>query len=464
MKKAWGGRFGAEADARAEKFTASIGFDVRLFREDIAGSKAHAEMLAEQGILSSDEAKQIIDALDEIEREIAEGAFVPDVSAEDIHLNIERRLIQKIGRVGGKLHTARSRNDQVALDEHLFVLSAIKQVRRALFDLRKVLVDKAEAYLGAVMPGYTHLQRAQPVLLSHHLMAYFFMFTRDDGRFADAARRADLSPLGAAALAGTTYPIDRHSVARKLGLSGVYENSMDAVSDRDFIMEFISACAICMIHLSRLCEELVLWSSEEFGFVELHDSFATGSSIMPQKKNPDVAELIRGKTGRVVGDLVSILVTMKALPLAYHTDMQEDKERLFDAFDTVLSCLNVAAPMLETATFKTDRMLEAASRDFSNATEVADYLVAKGLPFREAHEITGRIVRYCLERKTTIANLSVAELKAFSELFADDIYPLLTPESCVSRRKSFGGTAPERVREQIESARRILAHASNEIC
>ncbi|MGB9867143.1 MAG: argininosuccinate lyase [Bacillota bacterium] len=463
MKKAWGGRFSSEGGAMAEKFTASIGFDVRLFREDIAGSKAHAEMLAEQGIISSDEAKSIISALEEIEKEIAVGTFVPDPSAEDIHLNVERRLIEKIGKVGGKLHTARSRNDQVALDEHLFVLSAIKQVRKALMQLRQVLVNKAEQHLGAVMPGYTHLQRAQPVLLSHHLMAYFYMFTRDDARFADAGRRADLSPLGAAALAGTTYPIDRHSVARKLGLSGVYENSMDAVSDRDFIMEFIGACAICMVHLSRLCEELVLWSSEEFGFVELHDSFATGSSIMPQKKNPDVAELIRGKTGRVIGDLVSILVTMKALPLAYHTDMQEDKERLFDAFDTLLSCLNVAAPMLETATFKTERMLEVTRHDFSNATEVADYLTAKGLPFREAHEVTGQIVRYCLEKKTTIAKLSLAELKGFSELFAEDIYPLLAPESCVARRKSFGGTAPERVREQINSARAQLAKAAEEI-
>ncbi|HHV78725.1 MAG TPA: argininosuccinate lyase [Firmicutes bacterium] len=463
MKKAWGGRFAAETDARAEKFTASIGFDKRLFREDIEGSKAHAMMLGRSGIISPEEAAQIVQGLDEIKQEISDGTFVPDASAEDIHLNIEQRLIAKIGKTGAKLHTARSRNDQIALDEHLFVLSAVLEIRKAILALREVLVNRAEENLGVIMPGYTHLQRAQPVLLSHHLMAYFHMLTRDDERFKEAGRRADMSPLGAAALAGTTYPIDRSWVATKLGLSRVYENSMDAVSDRDFIMEFLAAASICMIHLSRLGEELVLWSSEEFGFVEMDDSFATGSSIMPQKKNPDVAELIRGKSGRVIGDLVSLLVTMKGLPLAYHSDMQEDKERLFDGFDTLRACLQVAAGMLQTLKFKPERMKEALKRDYSNATEVADYLVSRGMPFREAHEVTGKMVRYCLEKRMPIGDLSLDELRRFSPLFDDDIYGLLTPEACVARRNTLGGTAPEQVREQIRTAKELLSQTRSEL-
>ncbi|BDG61305.1 argininosuccinate lyase [Caldinitratiruptor microaerophilus] len=457
MKKLWGGRFTKAADKLAEGFTASIGFDRRLWHQDIRGSIAHARMLGRQGILRAEEVEAIVRALEEIAREIEDGTFPFRQEYEDIHLNIEKRLIEKIGPVGGKLHTARSRNDQVVTDVHLYVKEEVAAIRGLIRDLQAVILDRASGETGTIMPGYTHLQRAQPVLLAHHLLAYFWMLERDDGRFADCARRADVSPLGAGALAGTTFPIDRHVTAADLGFSAVYENSIDAVSDRDFIVEFLAAAAICQMHLSRLGEELVNWSSAEFGFVEMDDAFATGSSIMPQKKNPDVAELLRGKAGRVYGDLVALLTVLKGLPLAYHTDLQEDKERLFDAADTLKASLAVAAGMLATLRFRRDRMREAVRRDYSNATDLADYLARKGLPFREAHEVTGRIVLYAIERGKYLGELSLEEYRQFSDRIGEDLYAALTPEAVVEGRASYGGTAPAEVARQLEKARAILA-------
>lgn len=455
--KAWGGRFTKPTDQMVEGFNSSISFDRRLYREDIAGSIAHARMLASRGIIPVEDADRIVRGLEEILREIDEGRFEFRVEDEDIHLNIERRLIEKIGEAGGRLHTARSRNDQVALDSRLYVLGQVEAVSGAVVALQKALVAKARAHLGAIMPGYTHLQRAQPVLFSHHLMAYFWMLGRDRQRLAGCAGRASISPLGAGALAGTTFDIDPEMSARELGLQATFRNSMDAVADRDFIVEFVFCCSAVMMHLSRLCEELVLWSSTEFGYVEMDDSFSTGSSIMPQKKNPDVAELVRGKTGRVYGDLIALLTTMKGLPLAYHSDMQEDKERLFDAADTVTSCLAVCRGMIETMTVKEERMRAFVSADFSNATEVADYLVRKGVPFRRAHEITGRIVRHCIDRGVYLSGLTLEEFRGFFDGFESDVFESLTPEACVNRRNSPGGTSPARVRKQIEEAERLLA-------
>lgn len=455
--KAWGGRFTSSVDPRAEGFTSSISFDRRLYKQDIAGSIAHARMLEARGIIDSGDMERIVSGLKEILREIDEGVFEFRTADEDIHLNIERRLVEKIGETGGKLHTARSRNDQVAVDTRLYTLDSIETVKSGIAGLQTSIVARAKEHLGAIMPGYTHLQRAQPVLFSHHLMAYFWMLLRDYRRFSDCGTRTAVSPLGAGALAGTTHDIDPEMTAGELGLPSVFDNSVDAVADRDYIIEFISSCALLMMHLSRMCEELVVWSSAEFGFIEMHDSFATGSSIMPQKKNPDVAELIRGKTGRVYGDLVALLTTMKGLPLAYHSDMQEDKERLFDAVDTAASCLGVCAGMIDTMKVNKERMEDFAAAGFINATEVADYLAGRGIPFRKAHEVTGRIVRYCIDKGISISDMSLGELKRFSAEFAEDVYELLSPESCVSRRKTRGGTAPERVREQIESAEKILA-------
>lgn len=457
MTKLWGGRFTKPADKTAEGFTSSLAFDRRLYKQDIRGSVAHARMLAKQGIISAGDAARIEQGLREIEAEIEAGQFPFRQEYEDIHLNIEKRLIEKIGPVGGRLHTARSRNDQVVTDVHLWVKEEIAAVQRLVSDLQGTLLDRAREQMGVIMPGYTHLQRAQPVLLSHHLMAYFWMLERDYGRFADALRRADVSPLGAGAMAGTTFPIDREFTAAELGFAGVYPNSMDAVSDRDFIIEFVAAAAICQMHLSRLAEELVNWSSTEFGFVEMDDAYATGSSIMPQKKNPDVAEIVRGKTGRVYGDLMALLTVLKGLPLTYHSDLQEDKERLFDAVDTLKACLTVMTGMLATVRFNRERMAQAVRQDFSNATDMADYLAKKGMPFREAHEVVGRAVLYCIERGKYLADCTLEEFKAFSELFEEDIYQAIAPETCVNLRTSLGGTAPAEVERQMALAAQILA-------
>ena len=377
-------------------------------------------------------------------------------------MNIEKRLIEKIGQAGGKLHTARSRNDQVALDERIYLSRQIDEVVAGIARLEEELLLRAKENLEVIMPGYTHLQHAQPVLFSHHLMAYFWMLERAVERFLDTKKRTLVSPLGAGALAGTTFNIDPYYSAEKLGFKGVFKNSIDAVSDRDHLLEFSSAAAICMMHLSRLCEELVLWSTAEFGYVEMDDSYATGSSMMPQKKNPDVAELVRGKTGRVYGDLMSLLCVMKGLPLAYHSDMQEDKERVFDAVDTLKACLDACAGMVRTMTVRREKMAVALAAGHCNATEVADYLARKGIPFRQAHHITGNVVKYCIEKGIPIQELTLDELRKFSEEFSEDIYASLSPEACVNRRRSPGGTAPERVMEQISLAEKLLESRQRE--
>lgn len=460
MTKLWGGRFTKSADKTAEGFTSSLSFDRRLYKQDIQGSIAHVRMLGRQGIIPAEDASQIELGLVEILAEIEAGQFPFRQEYEDIHLNIEKRLIEKIGPAGGRLHTARSRNDQVVTDVHLWVKAEIGAVQRLVSDLQGALLDRASEHLGVIMPGYTHLQRAQPILLSHHLMAYFWMLERDYGRFADACKRADISPLGAGAMAGTTFPIDREFTARELGFAAVYPNSMDAVSDRDFILEFLAAAAICQMHLSRLCEELVNWASTEFGFIEMDDAYATGSSIMPQKKNPDVAEIVRGKTGRIYGDLMALLTVLKGIPLTYHSDLQEDKERLFDAVDTLKTCLNITAGMIATVKFNRERMARAVRQDFSNATDMADYLVKKGMPFREAHEVVGKAVLHCIEQAKFLADCSLEEFRAFSDLFGEDIYQAIAPETCVNLRTSQGGTAPAEVEKQLAAAAAILTERS----
>ena len=457
MTKLWGGRFTKAADKTVEGFTSSLAFDRRLYRQDIRGSIAHARMLARQGIISAADAAAIEQALHAIQTEIESGLFPFRQEFEDIHLNIEKRLTELIGPAGGRLHTARSRNDQVATDVHLWVKEEIAAIQALVTDLQGVLVDQAAAHQDVIMPGYTHLQRAQPILLSHHLMAYFWMLERDHGRLADCLKRADISPLGAGAMAGTTFPIDREFTARELGFAAVYPNSMDAVSDRDFIVEFLAAAAICQMHLSRLCEELVNWSSTEFGFVEMDDSYSTGSSIMPQKKNPDVAELVRGKTGRIYGNLMALLTVLKGIPLTYHSDLQEDKERLFDSVDTLKLCLTVTAGMLATLRFNRERMARAVRQDFSNATDLADYLARKGLPFREAHEVVGKAVLHCIQSGKFLADCSLQELQSFSPLFEADVFEAIAPETCVAQRTSQGGTAPGEVRRQLAMAEQILA-------
>ena len=465
MTKAWGGRFSERGGQEAVSFTASLPFDRRLYVEDLEGSVAHARMLAKQGIIGAEEAEAIAAGLKLIKDEIDGGRFPFRLEHEDIHLNIERRLIELIGPVGGKLHTARSRNDQVAVDMHLYLKRQIGEIVSLVRGLQRVVVRRAEEHLGdggnppTLMPGYTHLQRAQPILFSQHLMAYFFMLQRDCGRLEDCRRRTDVSPLGAGALAGTTFPIDRQATAQALGFPGVYENSLDAVSDRDYLVEFLGAASLVMVHLSRLAEELVLWSTAEFGFVEMDDAYATGSSIMPQKKNPDVAELVRGKAGRVYGSLMGLLTVLKGLPLAYHTDLQEDKERTFDAIDTVKASLRATAGMLETLRVDRDRMRTTVRQDFSNATDLADYLAKKGLPFREAHEVVGRAVAACLARGCYLADLHLDELRAFSPLIEGDVYGAISPEQCVAARSSRGGTAPEQVRLQIRLAQAMMESA-----
>jgi argininosuccinate lyase len=453
-QKAWGGRFSQPTDAAVEQFTASIGFDRRLYAYDIQGSVAHCRMLAKCGIIADDEAAAIIRGLEEIKEEIERGAFAFEVRWEDIHLHIERRLIEKIGPVGGKLHTARSRNDQVALDMRLYLRDEIRVIQHDIRQLQRTLVELAERHLDVIMPGYTHLQRAQPIRFAHHLLAYDEMLERDHQRFADCLGRVNVLPLGAGALATTTYPIDRDYVAQLLGFPAIAENSLDAVGDRDFVIECCAAAALLMMHLSRLSQELTLWCSAEFGFIELADAFATGSSIMPQKKNPDVAELVRGKTGRVYGHLQAVLTVMKGLPLAYNRDMQEDKEALFDTIDTVKACLRVMAPLLASLTLHPERMRAAAAEGFGTATDMADYLVAKGVPFRQAHELVGRIVRHCLEQQRSLEALTLEELRGFSPLFEADVFAAIALEAAVERRRVRGGPARARVAERIQAIRR----------
>jgi len=452
--KPWAGRFTEATNALVEEFTASIPYDWQLYPYDIAGSIAHAAMLAKTGIISKKEAGQITRGLQEVLAEIVAGTFDFSIALEDIHMNIETRLIEKIGPVGGKLHTARSRNDQVALDIRMYLRDVITETHDLLAELQKVLVALADRYQNVVLPGYTHLQRAQPVLLGHHLLAYYEMFSRDRGRLEDCFRRVNVMPLGAGALAGTVLPIDRKFVARELGFEGICENSMDAVSDRDFAIEFAAACAQIMMHLSRLSEELVLWSSSEFGFITISDGFTTGSSIMPQKKNPDVAELTRGKTGRVYGNLTALLTLMKGLPLAYNRDMQEDKEPLFDSAETVTRSLAVYIEMLKGITVHKDAMRKAAEDGFITATDLADYLVKKGMPFRQAHEVVGRAVLRCLELQSGLAELPLAEYRKLSSLIRDDVYAALSIEASVGRRTSEGGTAPANLKKRLAALKK----------
>jgi argininosuccinate lyase len=449
--KAWAGRFTEASNPLMEAFTSSLAFDRRLASYDIRGSIAHCRMLVKQKILSRAEGEKIVKGLESVRRELEQGRFPFLPSDEDIHMAIERRLTEKIGSLGGKLHTARSRNDQVVLDVRLYLRDEITAIQHLLGALQKQLVRLAKRYSDVVIPGYTHLQRAQPVLLAHHLLAYYEMFSRDQERLRQCGERVNVLPLGAGALAGTTLPIDRHHIAKLLGFPRVSENSLDTVADRDFLAEFLSVCAILSMHLSRLAEELVLWSSSEFGFIELPDAFATGSSMMPQKKNPDVPELVRGKTGRVYGNLFALLTVLKGLPLSYNRDLQEDKEPLFDTVDTIKGVLSVLEAMLPQIVFREDRLREAALSGFTLATDVADYLVEKGLPFRKAHEVVGAVVRWCLAEKKGLEQLSWEEWQRFSPLFGQDLFPRLTLESAVDRRHSYGGTARSEVQRRLRS-------------
>ncbi len=451
QNKAWAGRFADTANPIMEAFTSSLAFDKRLALYDIRGSIAHCRMLVKQNILTSAEGEKIVKGLENVRRELERQSFVFLPSDEDIHMAIERRLTEKIGPLGGKLHTARSRNDQVLLDVRLYLRDEIDAICQLLHALRMQLAGMAERHTDVVMPGYTHLQRAQPVLLAHHLLAYFDMLGRDDERLQQCRERVNVLPLGAGALAGTTLPIDRHYVANLLDFPRASENSLDTVADRDFLIEFLSHCAILCMHLSRLAEELVLWASGEFGFIELPDAFATGSSMMPQKKNPDVPELVRGKTGRVYGNLFSLLTILKGLPLSYNRDLQEDKEPLFDTVDTVKGCLAVLEAMLPQLVFKEERLREAALGGFTLATDVADYLVEKGLPFRKAHEVVGAVVRWCLAEQKGLEQLTLDEWRQFSKLFTEDIVPRLTLESAVDRRRSYGGTARSEVQRRLKA-------------
>jgi argininosuccinate lyase len=457
MGKLWDGRFGKATDAAVDGFNSSIGFDRRLFRQDIRGSVAHARMLARVGVLPAADADAIEAGLLGILADLETGALAFDPSAEDVHMFVEAVLTERIGEAGKRLHTGRSRNDQVALDLRLYLLDACGDLSRQLETLVATLSGLAREHVGTVMPGYTHLQRAQPITFAHHLGAYIQMFRRDHGRLADCAMRMDVSPLGSGALAGTPYPLDRAAVAETLGLSGITANSLDGVSDRDFAIELAAALSIVMVHLSRFSEEIVLWSSQEFGFVELDDAYSTGSSIMPQKKNPDVAELTRGKSGRVFGSLVTLLTVMKGLPLAYNKDMQEDKEAIFDAVDTVRACLEPFTGMVATMTVKREAMRRAAAGGFTNATDLADYLVRKGLPFRSAHEVSGKCVKYCLAAGTSLEDLSLDEFLAFSPLFAADVYEALSLERCVMGRSLPGGPAPAAVERMLDETDRWLA-------
>ena len=449
MAKLWAGRAEKETAQIADDFNSSLHFDCRMYRQDITGSMAHAAMLAHSGILTEQESQTLISGLAGILADLDEGKLQFDPSAEDIHMFVEQVLTERLGDVGKKLHTARSRNDQVALDLRLYLRQEIAVIRALVLELLAAVTDKAEQYKTAILPGYTHLQRAQPITFGHHLMAYAMMLQRDVGRLDDVAKRMDVSPIGCCALAGTTFLIDRVYEARQMGFSQVALNSLDGVSDRDFCVEFLSACAVLMMHLSRFSEELILWSSWEFHFVELDDGFTTGSSIMPQKKNPDMAELCRGKTGRVYGDLMALLTMLKGLPLAYNKDMQEDKEAVFDAVDTVKMCLRVMAPMLATMTVRADKMLHAAQTGFLNATDLADYLVTKGLPFRSAYKVSGQLVAYCIAHNTVLEKLPLETFRTFSDLFDDGVYDAIDLTNCVTRRVSYGGTSVPSVEAQI---------------
>jgi argininosuccinate lyase len=451
--KPWQGRFDQPTDSMVEYYTASIHFDQRLYQYDIRGSIAHCQMLAKCKVISEDEASRIVEGLGEILREIERGEMTFEASQEDIHMAVERALIQKIGEVGGKLHTARSRNDQICLDMRLYLRDVIHQLRLLLFEVASSLVDLAEKHFDVILPGYTHLQHAQPVLLAHHLMAYYEMFQRDDERLAQCLARTNVMPLGSAALAGTTFPIDMELTARALNFPRVIRNSIDAVSDRDYLIEFNACCAIFMMHVSRLAEELILWSTSEFGFIEISDAFCTGSSIMPQKKNPDVPELMRGKAGRVYGHLMTLLTLTKALPLAYNRDLQEDKEPVFDTIDTVASTLRILVRLLPEVQFHRERMATMAEQGFTLATDLADYLVRKGLPFRKAHFVVGQIVQYCAQDGKRLQECSLEEFKKFHKGIDTDIYSFLRLDSAVDRRTSMGGTASSRVRQALDEAR-----------
>ena len=447
--KLWGGRFSKQTDKSVDDFNSSIRFDARMYAQDIAGSIAHAKMLGKQGIIPKEDSELIIKTLGEIKEDIENGNVEFEIDAEDIHMNIETILISRIGDAGKKLHTGRSRNDQVALDVRMYLRHETDEISAMLKELRGILLGIAERNIDTIMPGYTHLQKAQPITLAHHIMAYYEMFRRDGERLNDCRGRINVMPLGSGALAGTTYPLDREFVAEQLGFDGVTRNSLDGVSDRDFVCELAFDLSMIMTHLSRFSEEIILWSSNEFGFIELDDAYSTGSSIMPQKKNPDVAELVRGKSGRVYGSLMGLLTMMKGLPLAYNKDMQEDKEQIFDAVDTVKMCLPVFGRMLDTMTVRRDRMLNGAKGGFTNATDVADYLVKHGLPFRDAHGVVGRMVAYCIENDTVIDALSMEEMKSFSPLIEDDIYDAISLETCVNQRKLIGGPAMETVKAVI---------------
>ncbi|AMV68429.1 Argininosuccinate lyase [Pediococcus damnosus] len=452
----WGGRFTDEPSEYVQSFGASINFDQKMAAEDLEGSLAHVAMLKHTGILKDDEADQITVGLQQLQKKLAAGKLKFTIENEDIHLNLESLLTEEIGPVAGKLHTARSRNDQVATDMHLYLKKHLQTIMDLIVKLQKVVVAKADDNVETLMPGYTHMQHAQPISYGHYLMAYYEMFKRDYDRFEFNLKHTDISPLGAAALAGTTFPIDREYTATQLGFTDVYKNSLDAVSDRDFIVEFLSNCSQLMMHLSRFCEEIVMWDSQEFHYLELSDTYSTGSSIMPQKKNPDMAELIRGKTGRVYGDLMGLLTVMKGLPLAYNKDFQEDKEEMFDAVDTVEQSLTVFRGMLATLTVKTENMAYATTHDFSNATELADYLASKVLPFRQAHELVGELVLKCIKEHKFLKDVSLADYQKLSPLIATDVYQALDPKTAVERRTSLGGTGFSQIKKQIAEAKLAL--------
>ncbi len=454
--KLWGGRFSKAQDELTDDFNSSIRFDARMYRQDIEGSIAHAAMLGKQGIITAEDSELIQKTLREILSDVEAGKVEFLIDAEDIHMNIEKILIERIGDVGKRLHTGRSRNDQVALDIRMYLKEETLTIKNMLKDLELTILDIAERNTSVIMPGYTHLQRAQPISLAHHMMAYFQMFKRDIERLNDCYKRMNIMPLGSGALAGTTYPLDRQFVCESLGFAAVTENSLDGVSDRDFAIELASALSILMMHTSRFSEELILWSSHEFAFVEMDDAFSTGSSIMPQKKNPDVAELVRGKTGRVYGSLITLLTMMKGLPLAYNKDMQEDKEAIFDAVDTVKMCLPVFTKMIATMKIKQENMLNACKYGFVNATDAADYLVKKGMPFRSAHEVIGKMVAFCISQNKTLEDLTMDQFREFSELISDDIYEAISLNTCVNERTVYGGPSREAVKKAIKNARDFL--------
>lgn len=456
MAQLWKGRFKKELAKETNDFNSSIKFDCRMFEEDIKGSIAHATMLGSAGIIDKSESEKIVDELSQILDDIKSGKLEIDMQAEDIHTFIEGELTARLGQTGKRLHTARSRNDQVALDIRMVLKKEIDEISNKLKELISVLCTKAEENINTIMPGYTHLQRAQPITFAHHLMAYCSMLCRDLDRLADVKRRMNVLPLGSGALAGTTYPIDRNMVAQALGFDDVAVNSLDGVSDRDFCIELASALSIIMVHLSRFSEEIIMWCSWEFKFVELDDAFSTGSSIMPQKKNPDIAELVRGKSGRVFGDLTALLTVMKGIALAYNKDMQEDKEAIFDAVDTVKMCLNAFTPMIDTMTVLKDNMRNAAAKGFINATDCADYLVGKGLPFRDAYKATGELVALCIDKNLTLETLPIEEYKAVCDIFDEKVYEAINLEKCVNDRKAIGGPTAENVLAQIEKARKII--------